>query len=432
MTDQRTRTGESGAAIEAVWRLESTRLIAALVRITGDVGLAEDLAQDALVAALAQWPESGVPRNPGAWLMTTAKRRAVDQFRSKERQGRGYAALARADGGDTITPDFAAAVDHVEDDVLRLMFICCHPSLTPEAQTTLTLKLVGGLSSREIARSYLTSEATVAQRIVRAKRTLARAAAALEEPDAAERANRLVAVLGVIYLMFNEGYSTTAGEDWMRPALCDEALRLGRILSVLVPNDAEVHGLSSLMELQSSRLRARSGPDSEPVLLLDQDRTRWDATHLRRGLDALARAEGLAIGTRPAGAQSGVRPGPYLLQAAIAACHARARTPEATDWVRIAGLYEQLARSTGSPVVELNRAVALSMAYGPADGLSLVDQLVDLPALRGYHLLPSVRGDLLDKLGRHREARQEFERAAAMTENSQERALLLQRAAALG
>ncbi len=436
MTDQRTRTGESGAAVEAIWRLESTRLIAALVRIVRDVGLAEDLAQEALVAALAQWPESGVPRNPGAWLMTTAKRRAIDQFRSNERRDRSYAAIARENGGDVVTPDFAAAVDHVQDDVLRLMFLCCHPSLTPEAQTTLTLKLVGGLTTREIARSYLTSEATVAQRIVRAKRTLADAGAALEEPDAAERARRLGVVLGVIYLLFNEGYSATAGADWMRPALCDEALRLGRILRVLVPRDPEVHGLSSLMELQSARLQARSGPGGEPVLLLDQDRTRWDATHLRRGLDALAHADGLATADESEATRLSRTPrstaGPYLLQAAIAACHARARTPEATDWVRIAELYEQLARRTGSPVVELNRAVALSMAYGPAAGLSLVDQLVDLPALRGYHLLPSVRGDLLDKLGRHQEARAEFERAAAMTKNGREQAMLLARAAALG
>ncbi len=436
MTDLSTRAGESSAAIEAVWRLESTRLIAALVRIVRDVGLAEDLAQDALVAALAQWPESGVPRNPGAWLMATAKRRAIDQFRSNERRDRSYAVIARQDAAEVITPDFAAAVDHVQDDVLRLMFVCCHPSLTPEAQTTLTLKLVGGLSAREIARSYLTSEATVAQRIVRAKRTLTDAGAALEEPEPAERAGRLVTVLSVIYLMFNEGYSATAGEDWIRPALCAEALRLVRILGVLVPNDPEVHGLSSLMELQSSRLRARSGPDGEPVLLLDQDRTRWDATHLRRGLDALDRAENLAIATPPDTTQAAGSPtsaaGPYLLQAAIAACHARARTSEATDWVRIAGLYGQLARITGSPVVELNRAVALSMAYGPAAGLSLADQLVDLPTLRGYHLLPSVRGDLLDKLGRHQEARQEFQRAAALTRNVRERALLLERAAALG
>ena len=427
MTDQRTRPGESSAAIEAVWRLESTRLIAALVRIVRDVGLAEDLAQDALVAALAQWPDSGIPRNPAAWLMTTAKRRAIDQFRSTERRDRTYAVIAREEGGDVITPDFVAGIDHVQDDVLRLMFLCCHPCLTPEAQTTLTLRLVGGLTTREIARSYLASEATVAQRIVRAKRTLADAGAALEEPDAAERANRLVAVTGVIYLLYNEGYSATAGEDWMRPALCDEALRLGRILAALMPSAAEVHGLSSLMELQSSRLRARTGADGVPVLLLDQDRTRWDATHLRRGLDALDRA--VSLGRRDG---LSTTPGTYTLQAAIAACHARARTPEATDWPEIAALYEQLARLTGSAVVEVNRAVALSMAYGPAAGLALADQLVDLPALRGYHLLPSVRGDLLDKLGRHPEARVEFERAAGMTKNHRERTLLLQRAAALG
>ena len=322
-------------------------------------------------------------------------------------------------------PDFAAAVDHVEDDVLRLMFVCCHPSLTTDAQTTLTLKLVGGLSTREIARSFLTTEATVAQRVVRAKRTLADAGAALEEPDSAERERRLAAVMSVVYLLFNEGYSATAGDDWMRPALCDEALRLGRILGALVPQDAEVHGLSALMELQSSRLRARTGPDGEPVLLLEQDRRQWDRNHLRRGLDALDRAEALAVA-----AQSAV--GSYTLQAAIAACHARAETAADTDWVRIAALYEQLARVSGSPVVEVNRAVALGMAYGPAAGLTLADQLVDLPALRHYHLLPSVRADLLDKLGRHEEARSEFERAAAMTRNDRERMLLLDRASRLG
>jgi len=304
--------------------------------------------------------------------------------------------------------------------VLRLMFICCHPCLSPEAQTTLTLKLVGGLKTGEIARAFLTTETTIAQRVVRAKRTLADAGAALEEPDLTERANRLVAVRGVIYLLFNEGYSATSGDDWMRPALCDEALRLGRILTTLVPKDAELHGLSALMELQMSRLAARSGPDGEPILLLDQDRTRWDRAHLRRGLDALARADALS-------AERGV----HTLQAAIAACHARARTAEATDWVLIAELYEQLARSTGSPVVEVNRAVALSMAYGPAAGLTLADQLVDLPALRGYHLLSTVRGDLLDKLGRHEEARLEFVRAAALTQNHRERTLLLARAGRL-
>jgi len=425
MTDRTAFAGDSTAAIEAVWRLESTRLIAALVRIVRDVGLAEDLAQDALVAALAQWPESGIPSNPAAWLMTTAKRRAIDQFRRSERQDRSYAAVLRDQGGEEFVPDFAAAVDHVEDDVLRLMFVCCHPSLTTDAQTTLTLKLVGGLSTREIARSFLTTEATVAQRVVRAKRTLADAGAALEEPDSAERERRLAAVMSVVYLLFNEGYSATAGDDWMRPALCDEALRLGRILGALVPQDAEVHGLSALMELQSSRLRARTGPDGEPVLLLEQDRRQWDRNHLRRGLDALDRAETLAVA-----AQSAV--GSYTLQAAIAACHARAESAAETDWVRIAGLYEQLARISGSPVVEVNRAVALGMAYGPEAGLTLADQLVDLPALRHYHLLPSVRADLLDKLGRHEEARSEFERAAAMTRNDRERMLLLERASRLG
>jgi RNA polymerase sigma factor (sigma-70 family) len=417
VSEQSTPAAAAKAAIEAVWRLESTRLIAALVRIVRDVGMAEDLAQDALVAALAQWPAEGIPNNPAAWLMTAAKRRAIDQFRQGERRDRSYNAIARDQADEVTVPDFASALDHVEDDVLRLMFVCCHPSLTPEAQTTLTLKLVGGLTTREIARSFLTSEATIAQRLVRAKRTLADARAALEEPDAAERRDRLAAVLVVVYLLFNEGYSATAGDDWMRPALCDEAIRLGRILAALVPKDAEVHGLSALMELQSSRLGARTGPDGEPVLLLDQDRSRWDPSHVRRGLAELERAEMLSAD-----------PGPYTLQAAIAACHAGTRTADETDWVRIAALYEQLARITGSPVVELNRAVALSMAYGPSAGLTLIDQLVDLPALRGYHLLPSVRGDLLDKLGRPDEARAEFERAAAMTKNGRERAMLLDRA----
>jgi len=423
VSEQSTPVAEAGRAIEAVWRLESTRLIAALVRIVRDVGMAEDLAQDALVAALAQWPTAGIPNNPAAWLMTAAKRRAIDQFRQGERRDRSYTAIARDQAGEVIVPDFTSALDHVEDDVLRLMFVCCHPSLTTDAQTTLTLKLVGGLTTREIARSFLTTEAAIAQRVVRAKRTLADARAALEEPDAAERRDRLAAVLVVVYLLFNEGYSATAGDDWMRPALCDEAIRLGRILAALVPNDAEVHGLSALMELQSSRLGARTGPDGAPVLLLDQDRSRWDSTHVRRGLAALDRAETLSAETPNAG------PGQYTLQAAIAACHARARTADLTDWVRIASLYEQLARISGSPVVEVNRAVALSMAYGPGAGLTLIDQLVDLPALRGYHLLPSVRGDLLDKLGRRDEARAEFERAAAMTKNSREQALLLERAA---
>jgi RNA polymerase sigma factor (sigma-70 family) len=404
-------------ASEAVWRLESTRLIAGLVRIVGDVGLAEDLAQDALVAALAQWPETGVPHNPGAWLMTTAKRRGVDQFRRRDRLDQIYAATARAQRSALSDEDLLAAVDHVEDDVLRLMFICCHPVLTPEAQCTLTLKLVGGLTTREIARAYLTTEATVAQRVVRAKRTLAETRAAMEEPSEAERAERLITVLGVIYLIYNEGYSATAGTEWMRPTLCYEALRLGRILAALAPRESEVHGLSALMELQSSRLAARTAEDGSPILLLDQDRSRWDPVHIMRGFAALERADA-----------STTELGPYALQAAIAACHARADTAEATDWVRIAELYEQLARLTGSPVVEVNRAVALGMAYGPEAGLALLDQLEDVPALSGYHLLPSVRGDLLDKLGRREEARAEFARAARMTQNERERKLLLNRA----
>ncbi|HEX5907164.1 MAG TPA: DUF6596 domain-containing protein [Propionibacteriaceae bacterium] len=404
-------------AVEAVWRLESTRLIAGLVRIVRDVGLAEDLAQDALVAALAQWPESGVPINPGAWLMTTAKRRAVDQFRRRDRRDHIYAAIAHAQGSDVSEEDFLGAVDHVEDDVLRLMFICCHPALTPEAQCTLTLKLVGGLTTREIARAYLTTEATVAQRIVRAKRMLTEAGASMEEPTETERAQRLTTVLSVIYLHYNEGYAATAGTEWIRPTLCEEALRLGRILTALVPRISEVHGLDALLELQSSRLAARVAEDGSPILLLDQDRSRWDPVHIARGLAALARAETLAT-----------QLGPYALQAAIAACHARAETAEATNWVRIAKLYERLARLTGSPVVEVNRAVAIGMAYGPEAGLALLDQLEGLPALSGYHLLPSVRGDLLDKLGRSEEAKAEFARAARLTQNERERALLLDRA----
>ena len=404
-------------AIEAVWRLESTRLIAGLVRIVRDVGLAEDLAQDALVAALAQWPETGVPDSPGAWLMTVAKRRGVDQFRRRDRQDQVYATLAHAQGNVVSEEDFLAAVDHVDDDVLRLVFVCCHPVLTPEAQCTLTLKLVGGLSTREIARAYLTTEATVAQRVVRAKKTLSEAGAALEEPSESERGRRLTTVLSVIYLLYNEGYSATAGSEWMRPTLCDEALRLGRILAALAPQESEVHGLTALMELQSSRLAARVAVDGSPILLLDQDRSQWDPVHIMRGLSALDRAEGLASEL-----------GPYALQAAIAACHARAETAEATDWVRIAELYERLARVTGSPVVEVNRAVALGMAYGPEAGLALLEQLDGLPALRSYHLLPSVRGDLLDKLGRLDEARAQFARAATLTQNERERALLLDRA----
>lgn len=417
MGDETTR-----AAIEAVWRLESTRLIAALVRIVRDVGLAEDFAQDAIVAALAQWPSSGIPDNPGAWLMTTAKRRAVDAFRQRARNDETAAALAR-ELSEGVEEDPTTGIDHVEDDVLRLMFICCHPALTSEAQTTLTLKLVAGLSTREIARAYLAPEATIAQRVSRAKRTLAEAGAAIEEPSGPERAERLETVLGVVYLLFNEGYSATEGDDWMRPALCDEAVRLGRILTALVPDDPEVHGLAALMELQSSRLAARAGPDGEPILLDAQDRGRWDGARIRRGLDALARADALLAAAGP-----GVDAGPYALQAMIAAEHARAASVDDTDWDRVAGLYERLGRRTGSPVAELNRAVALGRARGPAAGLALLDQLDDVPALRGYHLVPSVRGDLYERQGRVAEAAAEFERAAAMTANARERQLLLRRA----
>jgi len=405
-------------SIEAVWRLESTRLIAALVRMVRDVGLAEDLAQEALVAALAQWPGSGVPSNPGAWLMAVAKRRAIDTFRRREREDRAYGELGQKLELEEAVRGLEAAVDHVEDDVLRLMFICCHPALTVDAQVTLTLRLLAGLTTKEIARSFLTSESTIAQRVSRAKRTLADVGAPTEEPAEDERAARMSAVLSVVYLLFNEGYSATAGDDWMRPALCEEALRLGRILASLAPREAEVHGLVALMEIQSSRSVARTGTDGEPVLLLAQDRGRWDRLLIRRGLAALERAESL-----------GSAPGPYVLQAAIAACHARARTGEETDWGRIASLYESLAAIAGSAVVELNRAVAVSMAYGPARGLALLDQLLDLPEMRAYHLLPSVRGDLLAKLGRLDEARGEFERAASLTLNEREKALLLERAA---
>lgn len=403
--------------------MESARLIAGLVRVVRDVGLAEDLAQDALVAALQQWPESGVPANPGAWLMTVAKRRAVDHFRRAERLARSQSELGHGLGieQESFMPDFDAALEErIEDDLLRLMFICCHPVLSTEARVTLTLRLLGGLTTREIARSFLTSEATVAQRIVRAKRTLGEARAPFEVPGPAERAERLTPVLDVLYLVFNEGYSATAGDDWMRPALCEEALRLGRVLAGLAPTEPEVHGLVALMELQASRAAARVGPSGEPILLLDQDRARWDQLLLRRGLRALERADAL-----------GGEPGPYRLQARIAACHARARAPEETDWGRIAELYDDLSAVARSPVVELNRAVALAMAYGPQAGLDLVDQLAGVPAMQGYHLFPSVRGDLLDKLGRADEARRELERAASLTQNERERALLLERAAAV-
>ncbi|MFC6019152.1 RNA polymerase sigma factor [Plantactinospora solaniradicis] len=413
---------ETQRAVEAVWRIESARLIAGLSRLVRDVGLAEELAQDALVAALEQWPDAGVPRNPGAWLMTVAKRRLVDQLRRRERYDEKLAQLGReleSAASDGTTEIDAAAVDHIEDDVLRLMFVACHPVLSTEARVALTLRMLGGLSTDEIARGFLVPEPTVAKRIVRAKRALADAKVPFEVPEPGEREARLASVLEVIYLIFNEGYSATAGDDWMRPELCAEALRLGRVLTGLMPAEPEVHGLVALMEIQASRSAARSGPGGEPIRLLDQDRGRWNQLFIRRGLAALDRAEG---SRRPTG--------PYTLQAAIAACHARARTPEETDWVRMAALYEALAIMTPSPVVELNRAVALGMAYGPAAGLALVDALRTDPALRGYHLLPSVRGDLLEKLGRLAEARAEFEHAASLTHNGRERTLLRERAAA--
>ena len=409
-------------AIDAVWRIESAKLIAGLARIVRDVGLAEDLAQDALVAALERWPESGVPDNPGAWLMATAKHRAIDLFRRGkllERKHRelGHELEARQESPEQ---DLDAAIDdHVGDDLLGLMFTACHPVLSTEARVALTLRLLGGLTTDEIARGFLVPEATVAQRIVRAKRTLADADVPFEVPRGAEFIARLSSVLQVIYLVFNEGYSATAGDAWMRPALCEEALRLGRILAELVPHEPEVHGLVALMEIQASRSRARVGPSGEPVLLLDQDRARWDQLLVRRGLAGLERA-----------GQLGGAFGPYALQAAIAACHARARTPDETDWARIAALYDALAELTPSPVVELNRAVAVAMALGPAAGLELVDALSSEPQLKGYHLLPSVRGDLLAKVGRLGEARAEFERAASLTGNARERTLLLERAAA--
>ena len=405
--------------VDAVWRMESAKLIGALTRVTGDVGLAEELAQDALVAALEQWPAAGVPDRPGAWLTATAKHRAIDSFRRSATLQRKTAELGR-ELAEAEEPDWAAALDEVvEDDVLRLVFISCHPVLGREARVALTLRLVGGLTTDEIARAFLVPEATLAQRIVRAKRTLTAARVPFEVPTGADFTARLSSVLEVLYLVFNEGYSATAGEDWIRPTLCQEALRLGRVLAELTPVEGEVHGLVALMEIQASRLRARVGPGGAPVLLGDQDRTRWDRVLIARGLAALARAEA-----------TGRALGPYALQAAIAACHARAASVEETDWARIAALYEALAELTPSPVVELNRAVAVSRAYGPAAGLELVDALTDVPALRGYHLLPSVRGDLLEQLGRLAEARAEFEAAAAQTRNERERALLLDRAAA--
>ena len=414
----------ASAAIDAVWRIESARVIAGLTRIVRDVGLAEELAQDALVAALEQWPASGVPQNPGAWLMATAKHRAIDHFRRRERLERKLGELGHVleTGGAGVTPDFDAAFDDdIADDLLRLVFTACHPVLSTEARVALTLRVLGGLKTEEIARAYLVSESTVAQRIVRAKRTLAQARVPFEVPQGADRAARLSSVLEVLYLIFNEGYSATAGEAWIRPLLCEQALRLGRVLAELAPQEPEVHGLVGLMEIQASRLAARTSPDGEPILLLDQDRFRWDQLLIRRGLAAVERCQAL-----------GGPLGPYALQATIAACHARAITAEQTDWVRIAALYEALAQLTPSPVVELNRAVAVSMAFGPATGLALVDELVSEPSLAGYHLLPSVRGDLLAKLGRCDEARAEFERAASLTRNGRERTLLLERAAECG
>jgi RNA polymerase sigma factor (sigma-70 family) len=407
-------------AIDAVWRIESPRLIAALARITGDVGLAEDLAQDALVAALERWPQTGVPDNPGAWLMATAKHRAIDMHRRSKRLERKHEQIGHeldARQEMSVSDLDAALDDDIGDDMLRLMFTACHPVLSTEARVALTLRLLGGLTTDEIARGFVVPEATVAQRIVRAKRTLAEAHVPFEVPRGSDRDERLSSVLGVIYLVFNEGYSATAGEDWTRPALCEDAVRLGRVLAELAPNEAEVHGLVALMEIQASRLRARTGPSGEPILLLDQDRGKWDQLLIRRGLTALARAE-----------QLGGARGPYALQAAIVACHARARTAAETDWERIVALYDALAELTPSPIVELNRAVAVSMAYGPALGLELVDALRSEPALKSYHLLPSVRGDLLMKLGRLGEAHSEFEHAASLTRNARERGLLLERA----
>ena len=407
--------------INAVWRIESPRLIAGLARITRDVGLAEDLAQDALVAALERWPQVGMPERPGAWLMAAAKNRAIDELRRRKRLEQKHAEIGRGLKEEELSaPDLDTALDDdIGDDLLRLIFTSSHPVLSTEARVALTLKMLGGLTTEEIARAFLVPEPTVAQRIVRAKRTLAEKRVPFEVPHGTELAERLASVLEVIYLIFNEGYAATAGDDWMRPQLCEEALRLGRILAGLAPEEPEVHGLVALMEIQTSRFGARTGPSGEPVLLLDQNRARWDRLLIRRGLAALQRAEAF-----------GRVPGPYALQASIAACHARARTAEETDWVLIAARYQVLAAIAPSPVVELNRAVAVAMAFGPAAGLQLVDELTAEPALKNYHLLPSVRGDLLQKLGRLAEARTEFERAASLTKNARERALLLDRVAA--
>jgi len=410
---------EAYTAIDAVWRMESPRLIAALTRVVRDVGLAEDLAHDALVAALQQWPEAGVPTNPGAWLMAAAKRRAIDSLRRKTMLERKQEEVGRQLEATEKAPDFDAALDAtIEDDLLRLIFIACHPVLSTDARVALTLRLLGGLTTDEIGRAFLVPEPTIAQRIVRAKRTLTEKRVPFELPRGPGLVARLASVLEVIYLIFNEGYSATAGDDWMRPALCEEALRLGRILAGLVPGEAEVHGLVALMELQASRSHARIGPSGEPVLLLRQNRARWDQLLIRRGLESLERALKLSGDS-----------GPYVLQAEIAACHARARTPQETDWNRIAAHYASLSELTRSPIVELNRAVAVGMAYGPHAGLEIVDTLIPQPALKNYHLLPSVRGDLLEKLGRFEEACSEFEKAASQTRNARE--LLLARAQSL-
>jgi RNA polymerase sigma factor (sigma-70 family) len=424
---------DTHGAIDAVWRIESAKVIAGLTRIVRDVGLAEDLAQEALLVALEEWPQSGVPDNPGAWLMSTAKHRAIDQLRRRSMLDRKHEELGREVAvREMVVPDLEGALDatldagagtriatqpDTDDDLLRLVFMTCHPVLSTEGRVALTLRLLGGLTTDEIARAFLGSEPTIAQRIVRAKRTLAEKKVPFETPRAAELSARLASVLEVIYLIFNEGYSATAGDDWMRPALCDDALRLGRILAELMPKEAEVHGLVALMEIQASRARARAGPSGEPVLLLDQNRAHWDQLLIGRGLASLKRAE-----------QLGGARGPYALQAAIAACHARARVSEETDWARIVELYGELARVVPSPIVDLNRAVAISMASGPAAGLEAVDKLKEAPALKDYHLLPSVRGDLLSKLGRLKEAAEEFERAASLTRNTRERELLLDRA----
>jgi RNA polymerase sigma-70 factor, ECF subfamily len=411
---------ETHRAIHAVFRIESARLIAGLARMTRDVGRAEELAQDALVTALERWPETGVPDNPGAWLMATAKRRAIDELRRNKLLERKHAELApEVEARERAVPDLEAAIDDdIGDDLLRLVFTACHPVLSTEARVALTLRLLGGLTTDEIARAFLVPEPTIAQRIVRAKRTLADAGVPFEVPRGPELASRLASVLEVVYLVFNEGYSATAGDDWMRPALCEDAIRLGRILAELMKQEPEVHGLIALMEIQASRSRARVGPNGEPILLLDQNRAQWDRLLIRRGLAALERAEEL-----------GGEQGPYALQAAIAACHARALTPDETDWVRIAAVYDTLAERTPSPVVELNRAVAMSMAYGPARALPLVDALTSHPMMQNYHLLPAVRGDLLSKLERWAEAISEFEHAATLTRNTREQTVLLERAA---